>query len=411
MRVVRKAAISSGSMVRISEIAKTASGTTPARGQKDYWEPANYPWVKTGEITFTPITRTEEFVSAKAVAECSLPILPPGSVLIAMYGQGKTRGQSAVLEIEATTNQACFAILPNDTFEPEYLQLWLRHSYQALRNMSDARGGNQSNLNGEILNSLEVPWVVNKLQQKIACTLKAQLAAVEEAHIATQEQVKELKNLRNRTLDALFENLLDTRPIGDAAKVQSGFAFKSQDFHTSGVRLLRNANVSPGRIDWSDVVFLPEKKCSKTDGYVMQEGDVVISLDRPIISSGIKVAQVTVADLPALLVQRVGRFLLNETMLDADYLYAFLQTNHFIDAISGHEQSLGVPHISPGQVEAVEIPMPPIEEQRRISAVAKEILNTTAEAQRAADAMLADISVLPSRLLAQAFDMHHEEST
>jgi type I restriction enzyme S subunit len=95
---------------------------------------------------------------------------------------------------------------------------------------------------------------------------------------------------------------------------------------------------------------------------------------------------------------------LDETLLDADYLFAFLQTNHFIDAISGHEQSLGVPNISPGQVETVGIPMPPIEEQRRISTVAKEILNTTNEALVAANAMLANISILPSRLLAQAFD-------
>jgi type I restriction enzyme, S subunit len=154
MSVKRNIAITKGLMVKISDVAQTASGTTPNRGLKDYWEPAKYPWVKTGEISFDPINSTEEFVSAKAVAECSLPILPAGTVLVAMYGQGRTRGQSALLEIEATVNQACFAILPNDTFEPEYLQLWLRHSYQALRNISDARGGNQSNLNGEILNSL-----------------------------------------------------------------------------------------------------------------------------------------------------------------------------------------------------------------------------------------------------------------
>src|SRR5580704_17304369 len=116
-------------LVRIADVARTASGTTPSRARKDYWQPATVPWVKTGEIFFSPIHHTEESVSQLALAECSLPLLPSGTVLVAMYGQGKTRGQSAVLEVEATTNQACFAILPSETFVPEYLQYWLRLSY------------------------------------------------------------------------------------------------------------------------------------------------------------------------------------------------------------------------------------------------------------------------------------------
>lgn len=126
---------------RIGDIADTASGATPSRSQKKYWQPASVPWVKTSEIAFRPIRSTEEAVSREAIRECSLPILPPGTVLIAMYGQGKTRGHSAVLEIEATTNQACFAILPNEAFVPEYLQYWLQGLYQSLRDLSDGRGG------------------------------------------------------------------------------------------------------------------------------------------------------------------------------------------------------------------------------------------------------------------------------
>jgi len=98
----------------------TTSGSTPSRSDKRYWEPAEVPWVKTGEVAFAPITRTEEAISKVALAECSLTLLPPKTVLVAMYGQGKTRGQSAILEMAATTNQACFAILPNDTWEPEF---------------------------------------------------------------------------------------------------------------------------------------------------------------------------------------------------------------------------------------------------------------------------------------------------
>lgn len=196
--------VADAEMVRIGDVAQTTSGTTPSRSQKDYWEPAIYPWVKTGEVVFNPIRSTEEQVSEKALRECSLSLLPPGTVLIAMYGQGKTRGQSAVLEVAATTNQACFAILPNDTFEPEYLQFWLRHSYEALRTLSEARGGNQSNLNGALLNAFEVPLIARKQQQAMAKRIKHALAEATALKACLHEQLSEIELLPARLLAQAF---------------------------------------------------------------------------------------------------------------------------------------------------------------------------------------------------------------
>ena len=190
--------------VRIGDAARTTSGTTPERSRKDYWEPPKYPWIKTGEVVFKPILTTEEKVSEKAFRECSLPLLPPGTVLIAMYGQGKTRGQSAVLEVEATTNQACFAILPNDAFDPEYLQFWLRHSYEALRTLSEARGGNQSNLNGSILNDFEVPLISIEQQRDIAQRVKRSLLEASGMQTALYQQACEIERLPSRLLAQTF---------------------------------------------------------------------------------------------------------------------------------------------------------------------------------------------------------------
>lgn len=197
-------------MVRIGDVAPTTSGTTPSRSQKDYWEPPKYPWVKTGEVVFNPIFSTEEQVSEKALRECSLSLLPMGTVLVAMYGQGKTRGQSAMLEVAATTNQACFAILPNEVFEPEYLQFWLRHSYAALRALSEARGGNQSNLNGALLNAFEVPLIPRKQQKAIAERIKDGLAEATTLQTALRGQLAEIDLLPARLLAQAFES--GTRP-------------------------------------------------------------------------------------------------------------------------------------------------------------------------------------------------------
>jgi type I restriction enzyme, S subunit len=161
MSSVRKKILEGAVALRIGDVAETASGSTPSRSRKDYWASGKegVPWVRTAEIKFEPIFQTRETVSEVALNECSLPIGKPGTILIAMYGEGKTRGQSAILKVEATFNQACFAIFPNEAFDPDYLQLWLTHKYRELRRLADGRGGSQANLNGSILEDLRVPWL------------------------------------------------------------------------------------------------------------------------------------------------------------------------------------------------------------------------------------------------------------
>jgi type I restriction enzyme S subunit len=196
--------IADADWVPIGNVAKTISGTTPSRGRRDLWEPPLHPWVKTGEVAFKPINQTEESVSAKALAECSLTLLPAGTVLVAMYGQGKTRGQSALLNVPATTNQACFAILPSGALDPEYLQFWLRHSYMALRSLSDARGGNQSNLNGALMNAFEVPLLPLKKQRDIARRIRQSIAEADELQRTIEAQLKDIELLPSRLLAEVF---------------------------------------------------------------------------------------------------------------------------------------------------------------------------------------------------------------
>jgi len=190
----------------LGDHAPTTSGTTPARGNMRYWEPAEVPWVKTGEVAFAPITQTEEAVSRIALAECSLTLLPPKTVLVAMYGQGKTRGQSAMLEVAATTNQACLAILPNDTWEPEFLYYWLVASYQVLRDMSEDRGGNQANLNGALLKGLEVPAPDCAQQLDVVRRIKAALHEMDVLAAAGRSTLAALELLPQRLLAQGFEN-------------------------------------------------------------------------------------------------------------------------------------------------------------------------------------------------------------
>jgi restriction endonuclease S subunit len=259
-----------------------------------------------------------------------------------------------------------------------------------------------------VITSIPISLPPKSEQRQIAARLKAQLAEVETARQAAQVQLTEATVLKKKVLESLFSSIPDWAPIGDVAKLQSGYAFKSDSFKTSGVRLLRNANILPGKVYWDDAVFLSDTDSVKHPSYALSTGDVLISLDRPIISSGIKVARVGECDLPALLVQRVGRFLIDPQKLDADYLYAYLQTDLFISKISGHDQSLGVPHISPSQVEAIEMPLPDISFQRELSKQLNEVTHTWQVALAAMQSQASELSKLPKAILAQAFQKQGE---
>ncbi len=143
---------SSSFTTRLGYVVRPATGGTPSRG-----EPRNFggttPWVKTAEVTGGTVTSTEEAITERGLASARLRVFPVDSILIALYGQGRTRGQCAVLGIPAATNQACAVLVPGD-YDSAFLFVQLRLAYERLRAM--ARGGNQANLNLELVGSLPV---------------------------------------------------------------------------------------------------------------------------------------------------------------------------------------------------------------------------------------------------------------
>jgi type I restriction enzyme S subunit len=191
----------------IGEIAKTSSGATPARGNKNYFG-GGIPWIKTGELHDSLIAEEGiklETVSEEAMQECSLPLLPPGTLLIAMYGQGKTRGRTGILTRAATTNQACFAIHPSpDLFDTQFLQLWFRANYDRLRALTENRGGNQPNLNGVLLRNLHVPLPPVQEQIRIVEASCSRLAAADRLTTKIREELAAIEALPAALLREAF---------------------------------------------------------------------------------------------------------------------------------------------------------------------------------------------------------------
>jgi len=132
-----------------------ASGGTPARNVPAYWEQGDIPWVKTTEVDYGVIIDTEENITKEGLANSAAKMLPKGTLLMAMYGQGVTRGKVALLGMPATCNQACAAInAKDDCVIAQYLFHFLTYRYEEIRNL--AHGGQQQNLNLDIVRDLPV---------------------------------------------------------------------------------------------------------------------------------------------------------------------------------------------------------------------------------------------------------------
>ena len=188
--------------------------------------------------------------------------------------------------------------------------------------------------------------------------------------------------------------------LGTVATLQNGYAFKSEWFSKSGTRLLRNANVGHGLLDWTDEVRLPESQVLEFERFRLCEGDIILSLDRPFIVTGTKVARVMPEDLPALLLQCVGRFVLSKAV-HPDYLFLWINSPHFNEQIDPG-RSNGVPHISSKQVEGAILLLPPVPEQRRIVAKVDALMALCDRLEASLDAAAATRRRLLDALLADA---------
>lgn len=130
------------------------SGATPDRSEIDYWNSNDYSWIKTGELKNSVIINSEESISALGLKNSSTKLLPINSVLIAMYGQGNTKGQVGYLKIEATTNQACCAMICEDENHSTFLYYHLRVNRDEI--VKDAIGGAQPNLSKELIEKISI---------------------------------------------------------------------------------------------------------------------------------------------------------------------------------------------------------------------------------------------------------------
>ncbi|PUA30225.1 MAG: restriction endonuclease [Cellvibrio sp. 79] len=189
--------------VVIQDFADVRLGSTPSRAEPKYWN-GNILWVSSGEVANCIIMDTEEKITKEGFANSSTSMIPARSLLMAIIGQGKTRGQTALLGVDACTNQNVAAFVFNENFVvPEFVWLWARSKYDSHR--GDGRGGAQPALNGKIVRSFRFPLPPFNEQQRI-------VAKVDELMVLCDSLKTNFQNAQTNQLalaDALVEQAVN----------------------------------------------------------------------------------------------------------------------------------------------------------------------------------------------------------
>lgn len=133
--------------------ADMKSGGTPNRDTPEFWNSRDIPWLKTGELTNSVVVDSEEYISLKGLRSSSARIFEKNTVLVALYGDGKTKGQVAYLRFESATNQASCGLKCSSQSESSYLFYFLRFNKDMITNQ--ANGGAQANLSKDLIGSLK----------------------------------------------------------------------------------------------------------------------------------------------------------------------------------------------------------------------------------------------------------------
>ncbi len=183
--------------IEIGCIARVYSGGTPNRKKPEFWN-GHIPWIKTAEVAYNVIYETEERITQEGLNTSATKLIPKNSVLVAMYGQGVTRGRTAITGIEAACNQACAVIEPSKDFLAEFIFFYLEYKYDELRDL--AHGANQKNLNLGMIRSFKIPNFPISMQLEVVNRFNSIL----EAHLKNEKKYDAEHSLTKSIISKVF---------------------------------------------------------------------------------------------------------------------------------------------------------------------------------------------------------------
>lgn len=443
---------------KLNDIAEISSGGTPSRNKKEYWENGIIPWVKIKDIKANFIKDTEEYITEIGLKNSSAKIFSKGTILYSIFA---TLGEVAILDIEATTNQAIAGInITNNNVNLLFLMYYLKSIKKEISNKG--RGVAQNNLNLSMLKQIEIPLPPLKEQGRIVGILDLAFEKIDKSVELLKANLANLDELAQSVLDRAFNPLGDSidstestqnpsthdtqspyplpqhwewKSLGEMCKILNGGTpdtknpvfwdlNQSHEVQTDKSVVGVGGEVERGEgatsqfkplhplakeksYYWATLVDTKQKYLYSTQRKITQKGldssnATLLPVNSVIFSSRASIGEVCITKVETATNQGYKNFVCDENVLYYEFLYFALQ--RFAKEIESLAQGTTYKEVSKAKISEFQIPLPKdIKEQEQIAMHLDSVFDKIQKLKELYSAQLQDYEELKQSLLTQAF--------
>ena len=356
---------------KLGDICNIKSGGTPSRRKKEYWDSGTIPWVKIGDIKGKYISNTSEFITEQGLNESSAKLFKKGTLLYTIFA---TLGEVAILDIDATTNQAIVGISHTNEVDTNYLYYFLKSKKEYVNDIG--RGVAQNNINLSMLKDIDVYLPSNLEQQKISKVLDKAQELIDKR----KEQIEALDELVKSQFIEMFGNpsINDKGWMIDklstvVTNIENGKSFICESFSRSGKypAILKLSAVTYGIYNANENKALTDESLYVSSVEVKSEDLLFTRKNTPELVGMSAYVYNTEPNL--MMPDLIFRFNTNEN-INKIYLWKLINHDLFREKIkslsNGSAKSMS--NISKQRLMELNIPIPPIELQKQFADFVKQ---------------------------------------
>jgi len=384
-----------------------ATGGTPSKAKPEYFG-GDIKWLVSGDIHQQEIFDCEGRITVAGMKNSNAKFLPINSVMIALNGQGKTRGTVGLLRTQATCNQSLVSICPKNSgvLMPEFLYVYLHGCYQEIRRMTGDSGNDRRGLNMGLISSIEIPIPPLPDQQRIVGILDEAFDGIATAKANAEKNLQNARALFESHLQSVFTQSADgwvEKPLGDLCKkITKGSSPKWQGIDyvdKPGILFVTSENVGEYRLLMEKPKYVEEKFNEKDKKSILQNGDVLTNI------VGASIGRTAIFDLDevANINQAVCLMRCEPTLLNNYYLSYLLNSPVFRQVLHGNEVDNARANLSLGFFSKLPVPLPSLQVQKDIVTKLNYFHSETQHLESIYQQKLSALDALKKSLLDQAF--------
>ena len=348
---------------RIGDFAMCFPGATPKTTHPEYWENGTIPWMSSGEVNQEEVTFTEKKITPKGYDETSTKMVPVGTVVIALAGQGKTRGKVAITRIPLCTNQSLCAIVVDETVISKYLFHYLRSQYARIREISSG-DGTRGGLNLKMIKAYVVPVPPIEVQEEIVRILDSYTEKIDEL---TQNLMTEI-TARNTQYGYYRDKLLTPKDdvvvetLGNICRFVRGpfgGALKKEIFKPTGYAVYEQQHAIYRKLEFR--YYIDKQKYEELKRFAVHPGEMIVSC-----SGTIGKTFVIPENAPEGVINQALLKLTPTNRINVFYLQYFFDNtiSKILNSVARGGAIKNIPSVE--ELKAIKIPIPTLEVQQRL---------------------------------------------